>query len=76
MTLFISEILQFKNEHDAKKQMLNEHEVLVQKKPEPIMINRNQYSTGAESDDGFSFSDRNDDTNPAVKDEGVEFRLQ
>lgn len=75
MILFISEILQFKSEHDANKQMFHEHdEMVVQEKPEPIMINRNQYSTGDKPDD-FSFSTRNDDIiNPAVKDEGLKFR--
>lgn len=69
-----SEILQFKSEH-ADKRMFHEHdEMVVQEKPEPIMINRNQYSTGDETDDGFSFSARNDDINSAVKKEGFEFR--
>lgn len=71
----ISEILQFKSEHDANKQMLHEHDQMVaREKSESIVINRNQYSTGDESDDGFSFRIRNDDTNPVVKDEGFEFR--
>ncbi|XP_071577832.1 tolloid-like protein 2 isoform X1 [Temnothorax nylanderi] len=72
----LTELLQFKSEHDANKQVLHEHDRMVaREKSEPIMIDRNQYSTGDESEDGFSFSARNDDTNPAVKDEGFEFRL-
>ncbi|XP_024877465.1 tolloid-like protein 2 isoform X4 [Temnothorax curvispinosus] len=73
----LTELLQFKSEHDANKQVLHEHDQMVaREKSEPIMIDRNQYSTGDESEDGFSFSARNDDTNPAVKDEGFEFRLE
>jgi len=69
---FISEILQFKSEHDVNKQVFNEHnDAVVKKKPESI--DRNQYSMGGESD-GFSFNDRSDDTNPAVKNEGLAFR--
>lgn len=45
-----------------------------QEKPEPTMIDRNQYSMGDETYDGFSFNARNDDSNSAVKDEGFEFR--
>jgi len=64
-------MLQFKNKHDANKQVPHD-QMIVQEKLEPIMIDRNQYST--DNDDGFSFSSRNDDTNPAVKDEGFRFR--
>lgn len=71
---FISEILQFKSEHDVNKQVLIEHnEAVVQKKPELIMIDRNQYSMDGKFD-GFSFNDRSDDINPAVKNEGFAFR--
>lgn len=70
----LTEILQFKSEHDVNKQMFNEHnEAVVKKKPESI--DRNQYSMGGEFD-GFSFNDRSDDTNPAVKNEGLAFRLE
>ncbi|XP_032664724.1 tolloid-like protein 2 isoform X1 [Odontomachus brunneus] len=72
----LTEILQFKSEHDTSKQVLGEHEVLIQEKSESIMVDRNQYNTGGKSADGFSFNSRNDDTNPAVKDEGFEFRLE
>lgn len=75
MVIFISEILQFKSEHDANKQALHEHDkVVIQEKPESIMVNRNQYNMGSESGDGFSFNTKNDDINPIVKDEGFEFR--
>lgn len=71
----ISEILQFKSKHDAKKHMFHEHdEMVAREKSESVIINSNQYTTDDESDDGFSFGIRNDDTNPAVKDEGFEFR--
>lgn len=55
--------------------MLTEHgDAVIQKKPKSIMIDRNQYSMDGESDGGFSFNDRSDDTNPAVKNEGLAFR--
>lgn len=38
------------------------------------MVDRNQYSMGGESDDGFNFNARMDDTNSAVKNMGFEFR--
>lgn len=70
-----SEILQFKSERGVNEQMLAEHDdAVVQKKSKSIMIDRNQYSMGGESDGGFSFNDRSDDTNPAVKNEGFAFR--
>ncbi|EFN62057.1 Tolloid-like protein 2 [Camponotus floridanus] len=70
----LTEILQFKSEHDVNKQVFNEHnDAVVKKKSESI--DRNQYSMGGESD-GFSFNDRSDDTNPAVKNEGLVFRLE
>lgn len=72
---FISEILQFKSKHGVNEQLLNEHEeAIVQRTPESIMIDRNQYSMGGESDGSFNFNARSDDTNPAVKDEGFVFR--
>lgn len=70
---FSSEILRFKSEHDASKQMAREHdEAVVLKKPESIMVN--QYSTSGESDEGFSFNTRNDDSIPAVRDKNLQFR--
>lgn len=48
--------------------------MLVQEKSESIMVDRNQYNMDGKSADGFSFNPKNDDTNPAVKDEGFEFR--
>ncbi|KMQ95009.1 tolloid-like protein 2-like protein [Lasius niger] len=69
-------ILQFKSKHGVNEQLLNEHEeAIVQRTPESIMIDRNQYSMGGESDGSFNFNARSDDTNPAVKDEGFVFRL-
>ncbi|XP_011644936.1 dorsal-ventral patterning protein tolloid-like isoform X3 [Pogonomyrmex barbatus] len=49
---------------------------MIQKKPGSITIDRNQYSVDDESDDSFTFIARNDDTNPAVKNEGFKFRLE
>lgn len=74
--LCISEIFQFKSEHDANKQMFLEHdEMVAREKSESVVINHKQYTTGDDFDDGFSsFGIRNDDTNPAVKDDGFEFR--
>lgn len=45
-----------------------------QGKPEPIMVDRNQYSMGGEFEDEFSFNVRNEDTNPEIKEEGIEIR--
>ncbi|XP_014469873.1 PREDICTED: bone morphogenetic protein 1-like [Dinoponera quadriceps] len=71
----LTEILQFKNQHDANKQVLGEHDkVFIQEKP--IMVDRNQYNMDGKSADGFRSNARNDDTNPAVKDVGFEFRLE
>ncbi|CAL1683040.1 unnamed protein product [Lasius platythorax] len=73
----LTEILQFKSKHGVNEQLLNEHEeAIVQRTPESIMIDRNQYSMGGESDGSFNFNARSDDTNPAVKDEGFVFRLE
>ncbi|XP_029672193.1 tolloid-like protein 2 [Formica exsecta] len=73
----LTEILQFKSERGVNEQMLAEHDdAVVQKKSKSIIIDRNQYSMGGESDGGFSFNDRSDDTNPAVKNEGFAFRLE
>lgn len=55
--------------------MFHEHdETVAREKSESVVTNRNQYTTGDKSDDGFNFGIRNDDTDPAVKDEGFEFR--
>ncbi|XP_020288864.1 bone morphogenetic protein 1 isoform X2 [Pseudomyrmex gracilis] len=71
-----AEILQFKSKHDANKQMFREHdEIVVQEKPKQIMVDRNQYDMGSESNDGLHFGARNDDTSSTVKDEGFELRL-
>nr|XP_012228893.1 PREDICTED: bone morphogenetic protein 1-like [Linepithema humile] len=73
----LTEILQFKSNQDANKQILHEHdEAIVEEKQEPIMVDRNQYSMGGESDDGFNFNARMDDTNSAVKNMGFKFRLE
>ncbi|XP_011344121.1 tolloid-like protein 2 isoform X2 [Ooceraea biroi] len=73
----LTEILQFRSEHDANKQILREHdEGVVLKKPESYMVNHNQYSTSDVFDDGFSFNARNDDSIPTIKDKNFEFRLE
>ncbi|XP_011152064.2 tolloid-like protein 2 isoform X1 [Harpegnathos saltator] len=73
----LTEILQFKSEHDSNEQVFGEHDkVLIQEKPKSIMVDHNQYNTDGQSADGFSFNTRNDDTNPTVKDEGFKFRLE
>nr|XP_003701332.1 PREDICTED: bone morphogenetic protein 1 isoform X1 [Megachile rotundata] len=73
----LTEILQFKNEHDANEaHQENEEIVASQEKSEPIMVDRNQYSMDGELEGGFSFKARNDDVKPGVRDEGVEFRLE
>lgn len=51
-----------------------EESVVSQGKPEPIMVDRNQYSMGGEFEDEFSFSVRNEDNNPEIKEEGIEIR--
>jgi len=72
---FVSEILQFKSDQNTNKQILRKHdEAVVEEKPEPIMVDRNQYSMGGESGDDFNFNARKDDTNSAVKSTGFEFR--
>lgn len=71
----VSEILQFKNGHDANEpHQENEEMVASQEKSEPIMVDRNQYSMDGELEGGFSFNARNEDARPGVRDEGVEFR--
>lgn len=74
----LTEILQFKNEHDTNNEAHREEEesMVPQGKPEPIMVDRNQYSMGGEFEDEFSFNVRNEDTNPEIKEEGVEIRLE
>ncbi|KAL2720343.1 bone morphogenetic protein 1 [Vespula squamosa] len=74
----LTEILQFKNERDTNNEAHREEEesVVPQGKPEPIMVDRNQYSMGGEFEDEFSFNVRNEDTNPEIKEEGVEIRLE
>ncbi|XP_050485193.1 bone morphogenetic protein 1-like [Bombus huntii] len=73
----LTEILQFKNEHDANEaHQENEEIVASQEKSEPIMVDRNQYSMDGELEGGFSFNARNEDARPGVRDEGVEFRLE
>ncbi|XP_076233982.1 tolloid-like protein 1 tolkin [Calliopsis andreniformis] len=73
----LTEILQFKNEHDANEaRHENEEIVASQEKSEPIMVDRNQYSMDGEVEGGFSFNARTDDAVPGVRDEGVEFRLE
>ncbi|XP_031835041.1 tolloid-like protein 1 tolkin [Nomia melanderi] len=73
----LTEILQFKHEHDANEtHQENEEIVASQEKSEPIMVDRNQYSMDGEVAGGFSFNARNDDAGPGVRDEGVEFRLE
>jgi len=68
------EILQFKSEYDNNKQLLHEHQKTVSKKSESIMENHNQYNTNSESDDGFIFNARNDDSIPAIKNKNFNFR--
>ncbi|XP_029174592.1 uncharacterized protein LOC114943175 isoform X2 [Nylanderia fulva] len=68
----LTEILQFKSKHNIDEQLLNEHEE-IQRTPDSIMINHNQYNMGGESEGGFSFNAKSDDANPAVKDEGFAF---
>lgn len=71
----VSEILQFKNGHEANEpHQENEEMVASQEKSEPIMVDRNQYSMDGELEGGFSFNARNEDARPGVRDEGVEFR--
>lgn len=74
----LTEILQFKNEHDANAEAHREEEesVVSRGKSEPIMVDRNQYSMGGEYEDGYSFNVRNDDTNREIKDDGIEIRLE
>ncbi|OAD59859.1 Tolloid-like protein 2 [Eufriesea mexicana] len=73
----LTDILQFKNEHDANEaHQENEEIVASQEKSEPIMVDRNQYSMDGELEGGFSFNARNEDARPGVRDEGVEFRLE
>ncbi|XP_043526824.1 uncharacterized protein LOC122537605 [Frieseomelitta varia] len=73
----LTEILQFKNEHNANEpHQENEEMVASREKSEPIMVDRNQYSMDGELEGGFSFNARNEDARPGVRDEGVEFRLE
>lgn len=74
----LTEILQFKNEHDANNEAHREEgeSLLSRGKSEPIMVDRNQYNMGAEFEDEFSFNVRNEDTNPEIKEEGIEIRLE
>lgn len=73
----LTEILQFKNEHDANEAHRENDEIAAsQEKSEPIMVDRNQYSMDGDLGGGFSFNARNDDAGPGVRDEGVEFRLE
>ena len=72
------EVLQFKNEHDANNGPTQEEEeqqhVVALGKSEPIMVDRNQYSTGTESMDGFQFGSENNGNNQETKDQGFELR--
>lgn len=71
--LFITEILQFKNEHGLSNGPTPDQEesVLSLGKSEPIMVDRNQYSMG---ESHVAFNHNNDDAIPEVEDHGYEIR--
>ena len=65
--LTFAEILQFKNENEAKNEETEEKATVVPlEKSEPVMVDRNQYNVG----DSF----HTDDVIPEVKDDGIEIR--
>ncbi|XP_043283629.1 tolloid-like protein 1 [Venturia canescens] len=72
----LTEILQFKNEHDSLAATENvEESVLSMGKSEIITPDRNQYSMGSDSMGVYNFG-RNQDFNPEIKDTGIEFKVQ
>lgn len=72
--LWIAEILQFKNEHDALRANENAEESAAPvDKAETITADRNQYSMNSDSIGAYNFG-RDRDSNPEIKDTGIEFK--
>ncbi|XP_066581573.1 protein tolkin [Prorops nasuta] len=72
----LTEILQFKNERTEGEDEIQTTEEKNRGgvKSDPMLVDRNQYSMGEDAY-GFELKPKNDDTDPAVKNDGFEFRL-